>query len=70
MKLSQAQFETVNDKIDAKVHASRRGTPERTEAEALSARWEAVLATPQRTFAQREERLAAIARFATAEGLV
>lgn len=70
MILSQIQFAAAQDKLDATVRAAKRGTPERVAADALSAAWETVLASPDRTAAQRDERLAKIADFATSNGLV
>jgi len=70
MKLTQAQFAAVQVTIDSLLQGSKRGSPERAAADQLSAEWEAVFASPQATFAQREARLAAIAAFAVERGLV
>jgi hypothetical protein len=69
MALSQDQFEAANDKVDALLRGSKRGTSERAEAEAVSAAWEAVIALPQATAQQRRDRHAAIADVATGLGL-
>jgi|GEM_PF-2991345 len=63
-KLTQAEFEAVDDGLSAALRATRPGTPERTAVEARRAIWEAAIALPDRTWAQREERLAAIAEAA------
>jgi hypothetical protein len=66
-QLTEAQFEAAQDKIDSIVRASKRGTPERDAADALSARWEAILAFPQSTATQRDTRRDAIAAFVAVE---
>ena len=63
-KLTQAEFAAVQDKIDDMFRASRTGTPERAAAETASDAWEAAIALPDATFAQREARFAAIAEAA------
>jgi hypothetical protein len=68
--LTEAQFQVAQDAVDAAIRASRRGTPERAAAEAVSADWEAVLALPQATAAQRESRRAAIAAVASCRRLL
>jgi hypothetical protein len=70
MALSQLQFAAAQDKIDAVVRAAKRGTPERATADALNSAWEAALALPARTAADRDARLLAIEAFASANGLV
>jgi hypothetical protein len=60
MALTQAQFSAHQDKIDAAMRATKRGTAERAAVEAVSKVWEAAIALPQRTFADRQARLAAI----------
>ena len=69
-KLTEEQFTEAEDKIDALIRASKRGTPERLAAEAVEAEWNAAYALPQRTVDDRTERSAAIAAVAVKHGLV
>ena len=59
--LTDTQFSATQDKIDAALRATKRGTPERAAAEARTVAWEAANALPQATAAQRKTRHAAIA---------
>jgi len=60
MALTQDQFEAVQDKLDAALRATKRGTPDRAAVDARVAVWEAAIALPQVTKVQRDVRLAAI----------
>lgn len=68
--LTQDQFRAAQDKVDAAIRGSKRGTPERVAAERLSAEWERASSLPAITFAQREIRHAAIAEAAAKLGLL
>lgn len=70
MPLSQAQFSAAQDKIDAMLRGSKRGTPERKAADAVSNDWEAVVGLPTDTAAQRAVRLDAIEAAAVRLGLI
>lgn len=69
-KLTEEQFGMAQDAVDAALRASKRGTPEREAAQAVSAEWEAAIALPQATWQQREDRLAAISEVATKHSLL
>lgn len=63
-KLTQAEFAAVQDKVDAAIRASKRGTPERAAADEQSQAWERAIALPDATASQREVRWAEIAKVA------
>lgn len=67
MKLTKAQFESVEDTHEAAMAATKLGTPERAAVMARFAVWEAAIALPQGTKVQRDARNAAIV---AAAGLV
>jgi hypothetical protein len=69
-QLTQSQFATAQDKIDAAIRAAKHGTPERAAAESASVEWEKAITLPQRSWQDRQARLAAIAEVATRLGLV
>jgi hypothetical protein len=69
-KLTDSQFEAADDAFTARLRATKLGTPERAEAVAFRAAWDAAYALPQRTFAQREERFAALYEASKAVGVV
>jgi hypothetical protein len=63
-KLTQAEYEAVDDSIDAELYAARKGSPERLQAaQARKAAWEVANALPVRTWQERQERFAALAKF-------
>ena len=70
MALTQAQFTVANDKIDDMVRGTKRGTPERAAAQAISDEWEAANSLPVATVDQRTKRHEAIAAVAAKHGLV
>ena len=59
--LTQVEFSAVQDTLDAALRATKRGTPERAAVDARIAVWEAAIALPQATQAQRDARHEAIA---------
>lgn len=65
VKLTEAEFLAVGDTIDAAMRTSKKDTPERVAAQTKRDVWEAAIALPQATWAQREARFAAIAAAAT-----
>jgi hypothetical protein len=69
-KLTNEQFETCDDKLNAELRATRLGTPEREAHVARRAPWEAANALPQITWQNRKDRLAAIAAAAVKLGLL
>jgi hypothetical protein len=69
--LTQTQFTAAQDKLDNLARSSRKGSADDKAAFAsASAEWEAAIALPQATAAQRETRLALIAGVASKFGLV
>jgi hypothetical protein len=66
-KLTDAEYEALNDAIDGELYAARKGSPERLEAaKSRKAAWEAANALPTRTWEQRQARFAALAAFKSA----
>jgi hypothetical protein len=67
VKLTDAEYEALNDAIDAELYAARKGhAGDITRLEAAKARkaaWEAANALPTRTWEQRQARFAALAAF-------
>lgn len=62
--LTQAEFAAVQDKLDAALRATKRGSQERAAVESILTIWEAAIAQPQATKAQRDARHTEIARAA------
>lgn len=67
--LTEQQFAAAQNTLDARLRATKRGTPERAAVDAQVAIWEAACALPAVSFAQREVRFAAIAKAAVELGL-
>ena len=59
-KLTDAEFNRIQDKIDAELRKTKRNTPERAEHERKAQPWEDAFAMPQGTQRQREERWEAL----------
>lgn len=59
-KLTDAQFNQVQDAIDDAMRSAKQGTPERVAIMAKAAEWEEANDLPQATAAQREARYAAL----------
>lgn len=68
--LTEAEFTACQDKIDAEIRATQRGTPERAAAVVRSDEWEAAYNLPVRTLDQRTARHAAIVAVARALNLI
>ena len=68
--LTESQFQAADDAVCQLLRSSKRGTPERQAANAVSQEWEAAYRAPQRTFAERETRRELIAATAYRLGLL
>lgn len=68
--LTQAEFSAADDKLSAKLRATKAGTPERAAVQVIQREWQAAIALPQTTKAQRDARLVEIAATAARLGLV
>ena len=55
-QLTEAQFSACQDKIDDMIRSSRKDPTAKAAVAAISAEWEAAIALPQATAAQRDAR--------------